>query len=144
MGNIVVHPVVRALEEELQLALAEKAELDRKKAEIDLKVAGLARAVQDLRQVYGIPGSASDDLTQWTDMGFGITDQVRDALKKSPTWVSPTGVRSLIRNRKVVEAYANPMAVIHQVLRRLEEQHEIEVKELESGKKVYRWINRKK
>lgn len=58
----------------------------------------------------------------------------------TPTYLIPTAIRNELRARgQLREDYKNEMAVIHQVLRRLEEQGKVESVESSSGK-VYRWI----
>lgn len=136
------HPLLRAAEEELRVVLAEKDDLDKRKAKVDKQAIAVARAVDELRQVYGDP-SAPSEAALLEDRG-GITDHIRETLRKnSSLWMQPTIVRNHLLAAKVPLEYSNPMAVIHQILKRLEAKGEIE-SQVDDGKIMYLWKSEKK
>jgi hypothetical protein len=129
--------LIKAAEEELARLLAEKAELDRQVIEYQRKIAAVQRTVEMLQFAYNPP--QPDELETILATNPGITDQVRSALKsKYPAYCIPTAIRDHIeRVGGKPLSYKNPMAVIHQVLRRLEEQGEVEPSA--EGPTSYRW-----
>jgi len=69
----------------------------------------------------------------------GFTDAIREVLKTSITYLSPVDIRNELQRRKFdLEKYKNPLAAIHQILRRLDAAKEIE-KHPDDDKKLYRW-----
>jgi hypothetical protein len=70
----------------------------------------------------------------------GITEAIRTVYgADSYVYLSPTQVRDKLRRDGLLKGYDNEMAVIHQVIRRLEEQGKIEAHPTE---KTHRWVNR--
>ena len=72
----------------------------------------------------------------------GITDAVRGVYQSLPPgdYISPVDVRESLKERGLLKGYDNEMAVIHQVIRRLQDQGQIEPHSGE--KKIHRWIHR--
>ncbi|HEV2705331.1 MAG TPA: hypothetical protein VGV59_05370 [Pyrinomonadaceae bacterium] len=69
----------------------------------------------------------------------GFTDAVRAVLRNSGKFLTPVDVRDELRRTGFdVDKYRNPLASIHQILRRLVKSDEVETNEDEE-KKVYRW-----
>ena len=70
---------------------------------------------------------------------LGTTDAIRDVYRLSERnkYLSPTEVRDNLKAAGRLRGYENEMAVIHQVIRRLMEQGQIEAHPRE---KLHRWI----
>jgi hypothetical protein len=122
------NPLFQDLLKQFEEALAEKTEIDEKKKVTDEKVEALSDAVRALHKVYG--GTLPEPVAKQIEGDLGITDQVREAMKsqQGAAWLQPTQVRTLVEQRGFALAgYSNPMAVIHQVLKRLEKQGQLEV-----------------
>jgi hypothetical protein len=131
---------------ELDESLTEQADINRKKNDIDDRVEALMDAVRALHKVYG--GELPPSVAKQVDGDMGITDQVREVLKAqvpNPTpanfaggWLQPMQVRQILEQQRGFDlsGYSNAMAVIHQVLKRLEKQKEIEI---HPNGQTYRW-----
>lgn len=66
----------------------------------------------------------------------GITDAVRSVYRSSDQYFAPTDIRDALRNQGLLKGYDNEMAVIHQVIRRLEEQGQLQ---RHGTEKWHRW-----
>jgi len=67
----------------------------------------------------------------------GITDAVRMIFSShADIYLEPTAVRDALKKDGLIKGYDNEMAVIHQVIRRLEDQKQLEAHPVE---KAYRW-----
>jgi hypothetical protein len=79
------------------------------------------------------------------DSATGVTNRVRSILKGSGgVFMTPKQIRDHIEQFHGALKYSNPMAVIHQVLRRLVEQNEIvEDEGVIKGQKAYGWKPRR-
>lgn len=135
-------PIIKAAEEELESLLKIQADLDQKRAENVKRISAVVRAIENLRDVYGIKPekTLTEQLTESYQQQLGLTDQIREILEsRHPNWLPPTVVKAYLEQRGFrVAEYANPMAVVHQVLRRLDEQGWAESEPLTDGGKVYR------
>lgn len=139
-------PLFAHVIKELEASLADQSAINRRKKDIDEKVEALMEAVRSLHKVYG--GDMPDSVAKQVDGDLGITDQVREVLKtqipqNAPMnfqagWLQPVQVRTLVEQQRGFDlsGYSNAMAVIHQVLKRLEKQGEVEI---HPNGQNYRW-----
>ncbi len=69
----------------------------------------------------------------------GVTDAIRDVYRSAERnrFLSPTNVRDRLKAEGRLRGYDNEMAVIHQVIKRLMEQGQIEP---HLTQKIHRWI----
>ena len=118
-------PILKNIIEDLESVLVEKSEADERKKLVDTKYEALLDAARSVQKVYG--GTIPEWVSTPTDSSPGITAQIREIMKsQGATWNQPTQVKALLEQRKfLLEKYSNPMAMIHQVLKRLEEQGEL-------------------
>ncbi len=69
----------------------------------------------------------------------GFTDAVREVLKTSDKYLSPVDIRDELKRRLFnLDKYKNPLAAIHQTLKRLVDGAEIE-RHPDEEKKLYKW-----
>lgn len=123
-----LNPLMEDIVKRLLSALEEKSQVDEKKKVVDEQVEALMDAATSLHRVYG--GTLPDPVAKQILGDLGITDQVREALKSQGgnAWLQPVQVRGLVEGRGfTLGDYSNPMAVIHQVLKRLAKQGEVDV-----------------
>jgi len=137
------HPVIKAAEDELESLVMIQAGLERQVAENVKKISAMARTIENLREVYGLPPkkTLAEELHEsYQSQTLGLTDQIREVLDtRHPNWLPPMVVKGYLERRGFpIGDYANPMAVVHQVLRRLDDQGWAESEVLTDGGKVYR------
>jgi hypothetical protein len=110
---------------ELSKALALRAELDQRRQENDLAITALQETIKLLEPVYGnrpstaslktLAGATADDFSN-----LGITAAIERALMMfADQWVAPTAVRDVLVHGGHKLAGDNPLASIHQILKRL-------------------------
>lgn len=131
------HPLLRGLIDELDSLSKEKLEIDEKKRSIDEKIDAHMSAILSLQRVYGgqIPQAVLQRLNS-SDMG--ITEHIRELFRAMPKHeLTAPDVKNLLEQRKVPLKYTQPLAVIHQVLRRLVMQEELDTREVK-GQALFR------
>ncbi len=140
------HPLIKAALEELVSLRREQAGINKehaeialKKAQIDQKIETVGHALQILQKVYEQPKAEHTFEELFPDPpDLGVTDQVRRVLRiHHPAYLTPTAVRDELEMRGTSlkqKGYDNPMALIHQILRRLEAQDEVMSTSTDSGK----------
>jgi hypothetical protein len=108
----------------LEAVEEETAKLLSDRSRIDLRLMQLKTTAESLRALLGIEGL---DVKIDSIIGaLGITDAIREVLASSKIPMSPSVIKSELVNRGVELAeYANPAAVIHNTLTRLEKQGEV-------------------
>lgn len=120
---------IRQAEERLVLLRQKRAELD---DEIQKLEDGIT-AFDPLRKRTAPPAGAN------------LTDSIRSIFKGDPACVlTPTEVRDALLNQGIELGQANPMATIHQILKRLNENGEIQKSEGRLMKPGYRFAKDKK
>jgi hypothetical protein len=99
------------------------------------KLAALDRAISELEPIYERP---PDDLAVMAaeESSPGITDAVRMVFRSNREFLGPTAIRDALKKDGLIKGYDNEMAVIHQVIRRLEDQGQIVPHPTE---KAHRW-----
>ena len=114
----------------LEAAVREYEALGEKRREIDDRLAQLAQTIGTLSRLLGLTPTVP----------MSITDGVRLAMR-SGVPMTPTDVRDRLLAIGVdLSIYSNVLAVIHTVLRRLNEAGEIRLIPKPSGKNAYLWV----
>jgi division protein CdvB (Snf7/Vps24/ESCRT-III family) len=76
------------------------------------------------------------------DLNMGITELARVFLKEMSLPMTASDLKEKMEARKLdVSRYANPLAVIHTVLKRLVQSGEVKVVPRKRGKKAYQWVS---
>jgi hypothetical protein len=117
--------------EDLTRLEAKAAEMDVERDELRKEIEHTKRIIASIASLVGESGAVSE---------MGFTDACRLMLNNAhPEWISGLEIReALSRAGFDLTGYANAMASIYTILRRLEEADEIEKKE-EDGKTLFRF-----
>jgi hypothetical protein len=118
---------------DLEKLQADRAELERQLEGLESQIAVLERTVNFLAPLVG-----EQPQPAIPPEGVGMTDSVREILRKSPEPMTASEIRdSLERLGFDMKSYSNPLATIHTVLRRLTEADEVETTHemMSSGKR---------
>lgn len=103
----------------------EVADLVKQREELDKRITQLKEAADTLTVVMGIPPEF-DETAYGTVLEMGISDAIRHLLKSAQVPLTPGEIKArLIARGFDMSSYANPGAVIHNTLKRLEVQEEI-------------------
>jgi len=138
-------PLIKAAEDELALLLKEDAEIETKRSEIRKKITAVAQSIETLRKVYGGSDSGLGASGELINANLGITDNIRQILKSEyPSYLKPTTIKGYLEHygflkNKDNEDYSNPLALVHQILKRLDIRGEVEPTIMADGAKLYRW-----
>jgi hypothetical protein len=126
------HALLVAAQAELKSLHQQLIDIEKRKAEIESKISAVSRTVETLNEVYG----SSEDAEESAQ---GITDQIKYVFAtRYPNWLTPVVVRKYAEMFGFQIKGDNPMAAVHQVIRRLVERGSIEMKENANAGKVYR------
>ncbi len=107
---------------ELEKLQGERAELERQLEDREGQIAVLKRTVNFLAPLVG-----KEPTPSVPPEGAGMTDSVRDILRKSPEPLTASEIRDALERLGFdMKSYSNPLATIHTVLRRLTEADEVE------------------
>lgn len=136
---------VQRLLKELAAIQAEQEQLAEREKDIRTKLARVSQTLITLADVYGgwdlanrVNALLSEEW-QLSKNQPGLTDSVKKALEfRYPNWLPPMVVRHYVESRGTEVKGENPMAMVHQALRRLVEQEWAEIDQLADGSKVYR------
>jgi hypothetical protein len=113
----------------LDAACREYEELGRQRADLDARLTQLTQSIGTLMRLCGFTPTVP----------WGLTDACRVVLRNAGIPMSPTEVRDrLISIGCDLSRYANELAAIHTVLRRLNDSGEIRFV-ASPGKHLYRW-----
>jgi hypothetical protein len=138
MAVLLEHNALKALREErsviADLIVNTQAQIKR----LQEKLEALDKAISNLAPFYEGPSEVS--ILSLVGETPGITDAVRMIFQSNASiYLAPTAIRDALKKDGLIKGYDNEMAVIHQVIRRLEDQGQIEPHPTE---KVHRWIQR--
>lgn len=126
---------------ELSSLIEEVEELDARRDKITSRIVALREMVFAMSNVVGEdPKITYPELfPELIEPETGFTDAVREVLKSSNKYFSPVDIRDTLLERGffVGKSYRNPLAAIHQILKRLVGSKEIEPKD--ENTKLYRW-----
>jgi hypothetical protein len=117
---------------ELEQLVGEKAALERELDDREKRIAVLERTVNFLAPLVG-----EKAVTAAAPENAGMTDSIREILRKSPEPITASEIRdSLEKLGFDMKSYSNPLATVHTVLRRLAEADEVETThEMAPGKR---------
>ena len=125
--------------------IAEANRLEREKAEIEKRLSALYVAYDLVYTAYDQLEPKPRILTELADTTLGITDRIRKTLMAAwPDNLSPRQVRDvLVANGFKTEGRSNPLAEIHQILKRLAASEEAnEIPYSDAKERCYRWSKR--
>jgi hypothetical protein len=117
-----------------------------KRQKLDEKIARLHAVVTNLQNLcIEIDRKSFDkrvDRVIKADLKVGITQAARVILQDTFFPTTPSELLKSIEARKYnLARYANPLAVIHTVLKRLVQSGEVRMVPLAGGKKAYQWVS---
>lgn len=113
----------------LEIAQRRRNELVSLRSAIETELAQQSRAIAALAELLGEP----------TDKDIGLTGATLLIVRTANRPLAPTEIRDeLKRIGYDMEGFSNPMASLHQILKRLEDKAEIEEAPSTDGKKRYR------
>jgi hypothetical protein len=141
---------IKAAEERL-------AVIEQQRKALDAEASALKQSIESFKRLPEIPSREGSAMrghpaylphtagewihsNRFADADLGLTDAIRAALiAKADSFMTPTEIRDVI----VIMGFnfgdrPNPMANVHQVLRRLVDQEEVEPMDM-GGKTAYRW-----
>jgi hypothetical protein len=111
---------------EIQEILAQRTQLDERLNQLKKIVDALSALLEEVPSTESFVEVLGVGITQLDRRDVGISDAIRQILSYSQVPLSPTGVRNELTKRGFILAeYANPLAVIHNTLKRLLAQDEI-------------------
>jgi hypothetical protein len=115
----------------LESALEKRSELLETRMEIERQIAQQGKTVEALSEIL--------DMGVATDLGF--KDATTLVIRSAKAALAPTEIRDELRRLGYdIDSYSNPMASLHQVLKRLEAQNEIEEVQSLDSKKRYQAV----
>ena len=102
---------------------------------LEEKLASLDKAISNIEPFY------EGDHRVWSpiigEYAPGITDAVRSIFRANDgVYLAPTDIRDALKKDGLMRQYDNEMAVIHQIIGRLEDQDQIKP---HANEKKYRW-----
>jgi hypothetical protein len=110
----------------LEDARAEMAEMLRMRERIDARLTQLKSTVDVLSALLQEPSRLSQDETPEMLDSVGISEAIRQVLKEASVGLMPNQVKAKLSDAGFdLSKYANPSAVIHNTLKRLETQGEV-------------------
>jgi hypothetical protein len=117
-----------------------------KRQKLDQKIARLQAVVGDLQNLCAEWDQKNFerrvDHVIKADLKVGITESARVILQENFFPMTASELKEQIEARKLQLArYANPLAVIHTILKRLVQSGEVKVVPQSAGKKSYQWIS---
>jgi len=117
-----------------------------KRQKLDRKIARLQTVVSDLQNLCAELNQKnfekSVERVIKADLKVGITESTRVILQENFFPLTASELKEKIEARKLqIARYANPLAVIHTVLKRLVQGGEVRVIPHAEGKKAYQWIS---
>jgi hypothetical protein len=114
----------------LAAAIKEYEALGEQRRDIDARLAQLAQTIGTLSRLLGLTPTVP----------LSITDAVRLALRAGVPMTPPEVRERLLGIGVDLSSYSNDLAVIHTVLRRLNESGEIRLIPRANGKNAYLWL----
>jgi hypothetical protein len=127
---------------ELSDLIEEAEELDDRREKVERRIAALRNMVLATSHVLGEdPQLTYPELFPETiEPEIGFTDAVREVLKSSNKYLSPVDIRNTLRDRGFnLEKYRNPLAAIHQILKRLVENSKEVERHPDENRKLFKW-----
>jgi hypothetical protein len=138
MANIDYHRSLYKAKQDLARHLVERQQLDQKIARLHAVVTNLQNLCAEIdRKRF----DKRVDRVIKKDLKAGITQSARVILEQTFFPMTPSELLRSIEARKYnLARYANPLAVIHTVLKRLLQSGEVREVLQPDGKKAYQWV----
>jgi hypothetical protein len=138
MANIDYHRTLYEAKQDLARHLVKRQELDQKIARLHAVVTNLQNLCAEMNQKTF---DQRVDRVIRKDLKAGITQSARVILEQTFFPMTPSELLRSIEARKYnLARYANPLAVIHTVLKRLLQSGEVREVLQPDGKKAYQWV----
>jgi hypothetical protein len=117
-----------------------------RRQKLDQKIARLHAVVSNLQNLCADMNKQNFekqiDRVIKKDLKVGITQSARVILKETFFPMTPSDLLKSVEARKYnLARYANPLAVIHTLLKRLVQSGEVRMVPLPGGKKAYQWVS---
>ena len=139
MSNQNYHRLLYEAKQDLARHLVERQNLDQTIARLHTVVGDLQNLCAELDRKSFQRGV---ERTIKKDLKVGITDSARVILQENFFPMTAGDLKQKIEARKLqLTRYANPLAVIHTVLKRLVRSGEVKEVTQAKGKKAYQWIS---
>jgi hypothetical protein len=133
------HRMLYEAKQKLARLLVERQKLDKEIAEVHAVVTKLQNLCADQDQRNFWRGA---DRVIKADLKVGITEAVRVMLQENFFPMTAVDLKKQIEARKLnIHRYANPLAVIHTVLKRLIQSGDVRVVAPVNGLKAYQWVS---
>ncbi|MBZ5573948.1 MAG: hypothetical protein LAO09_18955 [Acidobacteriia bacterium] len=124
--------------QDLARCLVERQKIDRKVARLQTVVSDLENLCGELEHKSFVTGV---ERVIKANLKLGITEMTRVILKQTFFPLTATQLQEkLVTEKLQLSRYANPLAVIHTVLKRLVKSGEVRVIPQAHGKKAYQWV----
>ena len=139
MANTNYHRLLYEAKQDLARHLVKRQKLDQKIARLHAVVSDLQNFCAELDQKNL---EKRVDRVIKADLKVGITEAVRVILQENFFPMTAIDLKKNIESRKLnIQRYANPLAVIHTVLKRLVQSGDVRVVAPINGLKAYQWIS---
>src|SRR5579863_10068753 len=139
MAKIDYHRTLYEAKQDLAHHLVKRQKLDQKIARLHAVVTNLQNLCAETDQTNF---EKRVDRVIKKDLKVGITQSARVILQETFFPMTPGDLLKSIEARKYnLDRYANPLAVIHTLLKRLVQSGEVRMVLLAGGKKAYQWVS---
>jgi hypothetical protein len=139
MANVDYRHTLYEAKQDLARHLVKRQKLDQKIARLHAVVTNLQNLCADMDQKSF---EKQVDRVIKKDLKVGITQSARVILKETFFPMTPSDLLKSVEARKYnLARYANPLAIIHTLLKRLVQSGEVRMVPLAGGKKAYQWVS---
>jgi hypothetical protein len=139
MAKIDYHRTLYQAKQDLARHLVKRQKLDQKIARLHAVVTNLQNLCADMEHKSF---ERRVDRVIKKDLKVGITQSARVILQETFFPMTPSDLLKSIEARKYnLARYANPLAVIHTLLKRLVQGGEVRMVPQAGGKKAYQWVS---
>jgi hypothetical protein len=139
MSKIDYHGTLYEAKQDLARHLVKRQKLDQKIARLHAVVTNLQNLCADMNKQNF---EKRIDRVIKKDLRVGITQSARVILQETFFPMTPSDLLKSVEARKYnLAKYANPLAVIHTLLKRLVQSGEVRMVPLTGGKKAYQWVS---
>ncbi|SRR6266849_6335968 len=127
---------IEAAQSEMEEMLAKRTAIDKRLQQLKQTIDGLAALLEELPEAGSSVSKTESD--QSLSEGIGISDAIRVVLSEAKIPLSPPEVKAFLAHQGFkFHEYANPMAVVHNTLKRLALQGELTTLEANGGQTLY-------
>lgn len=127
---------IQAARSEMEEMLAKRAAIDKRLQQLKQTMDGLGALLEEVPDADSSVSETESD--QSLSEGIGISDAIRVVLSEVRVPLSPSEIKTFLSKRGFkFHEYANPMAVVHNTLKRLALQEEVTTLEANGGQTLY-------